>query len=137
MAVFTDTVTIYNHCSVAGADTWHKTVLKNVQWRQKSVKAVTSDGKIVITRIASITIPKRDGYLPPKEWAASKHSRADCWTLNAENNLDVVVYGNCPAVINSDYGLKQLKRDYDVVTIAAAADNTIRDNLKHWKVEAK
>ena len=51
MALFTDTVTIYNKISDSE---WKRTVVKGVQWSDKTEKK-NENGKISIARYASVT----------------------------------------------------------------------------------
>lgn len=53
MALFTDTVTIYNKISDSE---WKRTVVKGVQWSDKTEKK-NENGKISIARYASVTFP--------------------------------------------------------------------------------
>lgn len=125
--MFTDVVTLYNH----HADTWTRTVLYGVQWQDKVTKTVDSDGKIVITPEISITVPYRDGYVKPDQYAGSG------FTFGLDN-LDMVVLGECNVEITDGYTITNLKKDYsDVATIYAVKDNTLRGMLKHWRVYAK
>ena len=58
-AVFTDTVTVYNHCD----DKWYRTVLEGVQWTEKVEKTADSDGVMRLMPSVTVTVPFRDGYV--------------------------------------------------------------------------
>ena len=106
-------------------------------WRQTTTKTV-SDGKLEVDDSISITIPYRNGYLPPKQYAKLPNDQmSQYWTLNSNDNLDVVVLGDIKADLTSDYTLTDLRKDYDVYTVSAVSDNTLVEYLKHWKVTAK
>ena len=133
--LFTDTITLYNHRKVAGEDTWYRTVIDGVQWRQKTINAVTPDGKLSLHDIVSITIPMRDGYLPATTWLGKKIDGT--WTINPESNMDIVVLGVCEKLLSMQYRIKDLKREIpDVATITGFFNNTNRGHLKHWRITA-
>lgn len=125
--VFTNTVTLFNHYK----GQWFKTVLAGVQWKDKVTKAVDSDGKIVITPEVSLTVPVRPGYVEPKAFTG------EGFTFGA-GNLDVIVLGEIADEITQDFTISQLRKKYDhAATIYGVSDNTLRAQLKHWKVMAK
>jgi len=124
--LFGDAVTLYNHHQKQ----WFKTVLEGVQWTEKTTKTVDSDGKIHVVPEIGITVPYRDGYMPPKEYAG------EGFTFGLDN-LDVVVLGDCPEEISENYAITNLRKDYAAATIYAAQDNTLRPLLKHWQVSAR
>ena len=125
--LFTDTVTLFNHCK----GQWFKTVLTGVQWKDKVTKAVDTSGKIVVTPEVSLTVPGRDGYVEPKAFTG------EGFTFGT-GNLDVIVLGEVDDEITADFTITSLRKKYDrVATIYAVSDNTLRRQLKHWKVMAK
>lgn len=125
--LFGDTVTVYNHC----AGKWYKTVLEGVQWVSKTIKTVDSDGKIHVIPEIGLTVPFREGYTHPKQYAG------EGFTFGIDN-LDVVVLGDCPAEITGSYTITNLRKEYaDSAIIYAVSDNTLRSFLKHWSVSAK
>lgn len=126
-ALFTDTVTLYNHYK----GTWHRTVLHDVQWTDKVTKTIDQDGKIVITPEVSLTVQKRPGYVEPRTYTGTG------FTFNP-NNLDVVVLGEISDEITADFTITSLKKKYEhVVTIYGISDNSLRIMLKHWRVKAR
>lgn len=132
--LFNDEITLYNMYKVDGVETWKKTLIDGVQWKRHIEKTVSSDGKIIISKTVSVTIPIRDGYVPPVDWLKAA-DKSKIWTLNPESNLDFMVLGSCDKVISVTYKPKDLKADVsDVITIKGVSDNTNRDRLKHWKV---
>lgn len=125
--VFTNTVTLFNHCK----GKWFKTVLPAVQWKDKVTKTVDSDGKVVVTPEVSLTVPVRPGYVEPKAFTG------EGFTFGA-GNLDVIVLGEIADEITQDFTITNLRKKYDhVATISGVADNTLRPMLRHWKVTAK
>lgn len=125
--LFTDTVTLFNHCK----GQWFKTVLTGVQWKDKVTKTVDTSGKIVATPEVSLTVPVRTGYIEPKAFAG------EGFTFGT-GNLDVIVLGKIDEEITAAFTITSLRKKYDhVATIYAVSDNTLRQQLKHWKVMAK
>ena len=124
--LFGDAVTLYNHHQKQ----WFKTVLEGVQWTEKTTKTVDPDGKIHVVPEVGITVPYRDGYTPPEEYAG------EGFTFGLDN-LDVVVLGDYPEEITGSYAITNLRKDYAAATIYAAQDNTLRPLLKHWQVMAR
>lgn len=125
--LFTDTVTLFNHCK----GKWFKTVLAAVQWKDKVTKTVDTSGRIVATPEVSLTVPERAGYVEPKAFTGVG------FTFGT-GNLDVIVLGKIDEEITADFTITSLRKKYDhVVTIYAVSDNTLRQQLKHWKVMAK
>lgn len=138
--MFNDTVTVINHYldTVTRLDKWNKTVLKGCMWRRKVTKSVV-DGKIQIDDSVSLTIPYREGYLPPKKYTkVPNDQKPKYWTLNSTSNLDIIVLGEVKEEVNEKYTITNVKKDYDeVATISGVSDNTLVDYLKHWKVDGK
>ena len=125
--LFTDTVTLFNHCK----GKWFKTVLPAVQWKDKVTKTVDTSGRIVATPEVSLTVPERAGYVEPKAFTGAG------FTFGT-GNLDVIVLGKIDEEITADFTITSLRKKYDhVATIYAVSDNTLRQQLKHWKVMAK
>ncbi|MBE5867985.1 MAG: hypothetical protein E7293_03380 [Lachnospiraceae bacterium] len=118
MAVFTDTVTIYNKVS----DTeWKRTVVEGVQWSDKKERK-NADGVLSIVSYASITFPEGtyEGLI-----------------LNATNEEDCIVFGNVGDVVDGSKG----KRISDLVKkypqsglIKSVNGNANRQFLKNIKV---
>lgn len=118
MALFTDTVTIYNKIS----DTeWKKTVVRGVQWSDKADKQ-NSDGKISIARYASITFPQ------------GTYERLN---LSAYSQGDCIVYDSVDDAVTGEKGYRVsdlLKKYPKSGTIQSVNDNSNRDFLKIIKV---
>lgn len=118
MALFTDTVTIYNKIS---DNKWKRTVVEGVQWADKADKK-NSDGVISVARYASITFP--DGTF-------------DGLTLNPYNEEDFIVYGAVDDVVDNTRGarISDLRKKYPKSgVIQSVNDNSNRDFLKNIKV---
>lgn len=129
MALFTDIITIYNYFKADGKDLWNRTVLPNVMWNTKKEKAVSADGKVTMTDTVEITIPFRSGYTKPKQYDGVG------WTLNAADNMDVIVLGEVQDEMTEAFTITNLRKKYDdVVTVKSVGDNTNRNILKHWRV---
>ena len=118
MAVFTDTVTIYNKIS----DTeWKRTVRKGVHWAEAYNK-VNDNGKLSVVRQITVTFPNGtfQGLL-----------------LEAGRNEDCIVYGDVRDVVNGSKGsrisdlLKKYSRSGIIQTVN---DNSGRDFLPNVKV---
>ena len=125
--LFTDTVTLFNHYK----GQWLKTVLPGVQWKDKVSKTVDTSGRIVVTQEVSLTVPVRSGYVEPKAFTGKG------FTFGT-GNMDVIVLGEIDDEITADFTITSLRKKYDhVATIYAVSDNTLRQQLKHWKVMAK
>ena len=118
MALFTDTVTLYNKIS----DTeWKRTVVSGVQWTDKANKQ-NSDGKISVARYASITFP--EGTYESLE--LSTYSEGDC-----------IVFGAVSDEVSGARGsrISDLLAKYPKSgTIQSVNDNSNRDFLKNIKV---
>lgn len=135
--LFNDTITIVNRYldPLTKLDKYNKTVLEGCQWTQKTTKTVVN-GTIEIDDSIEVTIPYREGYLPPKQYAKIPNDEMPkYWTLNSENNLDIIVLGEIDGKVTS---VADVKQQYDnVATISAVGDYTSVPYLKHWKVEGK
>ncbi len=116
----TDTVTIYKKTVVNDVPTWTKTVVSGVQWTDHIDKTTTT-GRVSRKPYASITF----------------FIDSDIYDLNSFGEEDIIVYGECDAVITTVKG----SRPSDVVEanvksgfITSVNDNTNRDHLKNLKV---
>lgn len=138
--MFNDTVTVINHYKdpLTKLDKWNKTILDGCMWSRKITKSVV-DGKVQIDDSVSLTIPYRDGYLPPKQYAKIPNDKmSNYWTLDSTSNLDIIVLGVVTEELTDSYTITNVKKDYDeVATISGVSDNTRRDELKHWRVDGK
>lgn len=137
---FTDTITIYNRTIANREPVWHRTVVRGVQWTQKSRISYDVSGRNIYTTETSITIPvDADAggkqYAEPKAYLAAADPDV-LWTLNAESGEDVIIKGECPWNISDAYTLDDLNSEYGYVSIMAVSDNTNRAQLKNWKVVA-
>lgn len=137
MGIFNDTITIYNHKE---DDSYQRTVVCGVMYSSKTEKTVTADGKINLATTVSVTIPETAvcdrRYVPKREFKALDDT-SECWTLNESGNLDLIVLGAVEQELTEDYRLKNLKADYDCVTVVAIEDNRNKPRLKHIKVVCK
>lgn len=118
MALFTDTVTIYNKISDSE---WKRTVVEGVQWSDKTEKQ-NDNGKISIARYASITFP--DGTY-------------DGLVLDSSNEEDCIVFGAVDDVVEDVKGkrISDLMKKYSKSGIIQSVnDNSNRDFCKNIKV---
>ena len=118
MALFTDTVTIYNKISDSE---WKRTVIPGVQWADKTEKK-NENGKISIARYASVTFP--DGTY-------------EGLTLNSSNEEDCIVYGTVEDVAEDAKGKRisdLLKKYPKSGIIQSVNDNSNRNFCKNIKV---
>ena len=110
-AFFTDTVTLYRKNS----EQYTRHVLTGVQWRQKAER-LNDNGKLSFAAVTSVTIPG--------EIAASIKLG------------DVMVLGVGPELTDK-YTIAHLRADCPTYcTVRAVTDNTLRPQLRHWKVIA-
>lgn len=118
MALFTDTVTVYNKISDAK---WKRTVVEGVQWSDKTEKKI-EDGKISIVPYASITFPGGiyNGVV-----------------LDSSREEDCIVYGAIEDVVSDVRGqsVSDLLEKYPKSgRIKSVNDNLNRDFLPNIKV---
>lgn len=118
MALFTDTVTIYNKISETE---WKRTVIEGVQWSDKTEKQ-NNNGKISIARYASITFPE---------------GTYDGVVLDSSREEDCIVFGVVDDVIEDAKGkrITDLKKKYPKSgLIQSVNDNSNRDFCKNIRV---
>lgn len=118
MALFTDTVTIYNKISDSE---WKRTVVEGVQWSDKTEKQ-NNNGKISIAQYTSITFPE---------------GTYEGLVLNSSNEEDCIVLGAVEDVIEDTKGqrISDLMRKYPKSgLIQSVNDNSNRDFCKNIKV---
>lgn len=118
MALFTDTVTIYNKISDSE---WKRTVVDGVQWSDKTEKK-NENGKISIARYASVTFPE---------------GAYEGLVLNSSNEEDCIVYGTVEDAVEDVKGKRisdLLKKYPKSGIIQSVNDNSNRDFCKNIKV---
>lgn len=118
MALFTDTVTVYNKISDSE---WKRTVVKGVQWTDK-IEKQNNGGKISVAKYAQITFPEPvyDGLV-----------------LDVSKEEDCIIYGAVEDIITVEKGNKVsdlLKKYPKSGRIKSVNDNSNRDFLKNIKV---
>lgn len=118
MAMFTDTVTIYNKVS----DTeWKRTIVEGVQWSDKSDRQ-NSDGKLSVARYASVTFPE---------------GTFEGLTINSYSEEDFIVYGAITDDVSTDRGARisdLMEKYHKSGRIKSVNDNSKRSFLKNIKV---
>ncbi len=118
MALFTDTVTIYNKIS----DTeWKRTVVEGVQWTDK-VEKQNADGIISVAQYASVTFP--EGTY--EDLVLSPYNEEDCIVKDAVTDVVDGTKGN---------RISDLMKKYPKSgRILSVNDNSNRTFLKNIKV---
>lgn len=118
MAMFTDTITLYNKVS----DTeWSRTVVEGVQWADKTDKR-NENGKISVVRYAQITFPE---------------GTYENLVLESGREEDAIFYGAVSDEVTAGKGsrLSDLLKKYPKSgLIQSVNDNSNRDFLKNIKV---
>lgn len=118
MALFTDTVTIYNKISDAE---WKRTVVEGVQWSEKTDRS-NVDGKISVAHYISVTFPQ---------------GTYENLTLDASNEEDCIIYGVIEDEITGEKGnrISDLMEKYPRSGyIKSVNDNSNRMMLANIKV---
>ena len=140
------TITVYNRYQRGGfmggmppLPGWDRTIIKNVEWKDKSQVNATNDGKSYIGKTITITIPQDESvvignkrYVHPKEYALLPNDTDNAWTLQ-EN--DVIVFGECEREITSLFTITRLMEEFRATTIRAVRDSSEQDILPCWKAE--
>lgn len=118
MAMFTDTITVYNKVS----DTeWKRTVVKGVQWADKTEKKIV-DGVLRVVRYASVTFPQ---------------GTYEGLVLDSAKEEDIIVCGCVTDVVNNirSSRLSDILEKYPKSgRIKAVNDNSRRTMLSNIKV---
>ena len=118
---------------------WKRAIITGVIWTQKTVRTNDSNGNLKLVRQTSITVPveasvtvggARASHVEPKAYTGA----VGTWTLDKGF---IVVYGENTTEITDSSVLVTLKAASDsYATIQAVGDNTHRQLLNHWQVEA-
>ncbi len=144
--LFRDTMTVYNYRKNkdSGEETWHRTVVKGVQWRHNRRELVTSHNVQELSVAERITIDfKRNygnaQYISPDIFRQMQDTEIeDCWTLDASKGMDILVLGISDYEIGTDCKLSELSSLFQyAATVIAVSDNRHMPRLKHIKVVAK
>jgi hypothetical protein len=115
MALFTDTVTIYNKST----SSWIRTVVDGVQWSDKADR-INNNGRIKVDPHATITFPE---------------GTYDGLKLDAKEDEDAILYGVVPDMPNtSSFKLSEVIKRNKGGIIQSVNDNSNRDYLKNIKV---
>lgn len=118
MALFTDTVTVYNKISDSE---WKRTVVEGVQWSDKTEKQ-NNNGKISVARYTSVTFPE---------------GTYEGLVLDSANEEDCIVYGAVEDIVEDVKGhrISDLRKKYvKSGIIQSVNDNSNRDFCKNIKV---
>ena len=137
--MFNDTVTFYSYD--ADTESWKRTVIAGCQWSAETVKTVSTDGKLNISKVVNITIPVETAAMPEQyidyRLYSTQTVKDGFFTINPTTNMDVVVLGGCEDELTLEYTLSQLVREHIAATVSSVADNTGRPRLKNIKVVAR
>lgn len=116
MALFTDSVTIYNKTT----NSWKRTVVDGVQWSDKNTR-VNNNGKIKVDKFASITFPEGT-YEDIK--------------LDPSQDEDAILFGvvTDEATGTVSHRLSDIIKRNKGGIIQSVNDNSNRDYLKNIKV---
>ena len=118
MGLFNDTVTIYNKTP---EETWQRTVVKGVQWSDKTEKK-NDNGKLSVVRYASLTFPE---------------GTYEGIVLDPCNEEDCIVFGEVDDEITTEKGHRisdLLKKNSRSGLISSVNENNNRTYLKQVKV---
>lgn len=120
MALFTDTVTVYQKQS---GETWTRTVLNGVQWSEKSEKT-NANGQISVANYISLTIPS---------------PLCNEVVLEPFTDEDAIVCGVVEDTVTTVKGhrISDLLKARKGGIIQSVNDNSSRDFLKNIKVVLK
>lgn len=144
--LFRDTITVYNYRKNrdSGEETWHRTVVRGVQWRHNRRELTTSNNVQGLSLAERITIDfahnyGNDRYVPPYEFRKMQDTEiSGCWTLDASGGMDILVLGVSGYEIGTDCRLSELSGLFQyVATVVAVSDNRNMPRLRNIKVVAK
>lgn len=145
--LFRDTMTVYNfhRDKTTGAEKWHRTVVKGIQWRHNRNELSVSNNVQSIAKAEHITIDfghsygNTAHYIQPCEYkSVPEEEIAKYWTLDTSEGMDVLVLGESEYEINVDCKLSELSKYFQyTVTVTAVSDNRNMPRLKHIKVVGK
>lgn len=125
-------VTIYNKY-FDGGEKYQRTVIADVVWQAQ--KAIARAKEMIAANTALVMIPFAQGtdYAKPKAWQASRTGK---WTLQEG---DIIVKGAITQEITTEYGVTQLKAQYDDVVMITSVDTMDQGSLtvQHWEVGCK
>ena len=115
MALFTDTVTIYNKST----SSWIRTVVDGVQWSDKADR-INNNGRVKVDPHATITFPE---------------GTYEGLKLDARDDEDAILYGVVSDMPNtSSFKLSEVIKRNKGGIIQSVNDNSNRDYLKNIKV---
>ena len=144
--LFRDTMTVYNYRKNkdSGEETWHRTVIRGVQWRHIRRELVSSNNVQELSVAERITIDFGHNYgnaryISPDQFRQIQDTEiGNCWTLDASHGMDILVLGISEYEIGTDCKLSELSRLFQyAATVTAVSDNRNMRRLKHIKVVAK
>ena len=144
--LFRDTMTVYNYRKNkdSGEETWHRTVIRGVQWRHNRRELVSSNNVQELSVAERITIDFGHNYgnaryISPDPFRQIQDTEiGNCWTLDASHGMDILVLGISEYEIGTDCKLSELSRLFQyAATVTAVSDNRNMPRLKHIKVVAK
>ena len=138
--LFRDTMTVYNYRKNkdSGEETWHRTVIRGVQWRHNRRELVSSNNVQELSVAERITIDFGHNYgnaryISPDQFRQIQDTEiGNCWTLDASHGMDILVLGISEYEIGTDCKLSELSRLFQyAATVTAVSDNRNMPRLKH------
>lgn len=136
---FTDVITVFNY--IPDENTWHKSIIRGVQWTHYGHKVSIVDGVVVHKEEECITIDfERDygnpSYVEPVLFEGLENKKG-YWTLNAKDKKDIVVLGAVTEEISSGLLSRLRSKNQYCGVVAAVTDNRNRRRLKHIEAVIK
>ena len=115
MALFTDSITIYNKTT----SSWSRTVVDGVQWSDKADR-INNNGRVKVDPYATITFPQ---------------GTYEGIRLDPRQDEDAILYGVVPDMPNTtSFRLSDVIKRNKGGIIQSVNDNSNRDYLKNIKV---
>ena len=115
MALFTDSITIYNKTT----SSWSRTVVDGVQWSDKADR-INNNGRVKVDPYATITFPQ---------------GTYEGIRLDPRQDEDAILYGVVPDMPNTtSFRLSDVIKCNKGGIIQSVNDNSNRDYLKNIKV---
>lgn len=140
--LFGECMTVYNYRrdEETGAESWHRSVVKGVQWRHNRREVSVSDNIQSEERVESITIDFSRSYQNGIYVDSVQYRKAEepdgIWTLT--QGKDILVLGKCETEVKEPDDIRELEKQFHyVVTVKSVSDNRNMPRLKHIKVKAK
>ncbi len=115
--LFTDTVTLFHWTGTA----YQKTVLKSVQWRERTKEITDAAGIVTYHHTVSVTVPYETAATLP---------------IDPQSAQDLICYGDVSAAPTPATMPEFLKANPRALVVEEVIDNTYRPMLKHHRIIA-